>query len=210
MGAIFFRGHLSGRMIEAAVDALKSGGLVIYPTDTIYGIGCDMNNKKALDKLNQLKNRPKSKSFSFICKDLSEVSRYAMLSDTAHRVMRRALPGPYTFVLPKGEGIPRKMTSSTHSVGIRIPDHPVTLAMAEKFGSPIITTSVNVATEEPLAAVGDLAPEFVAAVAVIIDFGPLENEPSTVIDFTGDSPEVIRKGKGYEEIKPFLDFFHED
>ena len=197
-------------MIEAAVSALQNGELVIYPTDTIYGIGCDMNNKKALDKLNRLKNRPKNQSFSFICKDLAEASRYATLSDTAHRVMRRALPGPYTFVLPKGNGIPKKMTSSTHSVGIRIPDHPVTLAMTEKFGSPIITTSVNVSTEEPLAAVGDLAPEFLAAVAVIIDFGPLENEPSTVIDFTGDSPEVIRKGKGYEEIKPFLDFFHED
>ena len=197
-------------MIEAAVSALKNGELVIYPTDTIYGIGCDMNNKKALDKLNRLKNRPKNKSFSFICNDLSVASRYAMLSDTAHRVMRHALPGPYTFVLPKGKDIPRKMTSSTHSVGIRIPDHPVTLAMAEKFGSPIITTSVNVATEEPLAAVGDLSPDFIAAVAVVIDFGPLENEPSTVIDFTGDSPEVIRKGKGYEEIKPFLDFFHED
>lgn len=197
-------------MIEAAVSALKNGELIIYPTDTIYGIGCDMTNKKALDKLNQLKNRPKNKSFSFICKDLSVASRYAVLTDTAHRVMRRTLPGPYTFVLPKGEGIPRKMTSSTHSVGIRIPDHPVTHAIAEGFGSPIITTSVNVATEEPVAAVGDLAPEFIAAVAVIIDFGPLENEPSTVIDFTGDSPEVVRKGKEYEEIKPFLDFYHED
>lgn len=197
-------------MIKAAVDALRSGELVIYPTDTIYGIGCDMTNKKALDKLNRLKNRPKDKSFSFICKDLSVASRYAVLSDPAHRVMRHALPGPYTFVLPKGKGIPRKMTSSTHSVGIRIPDHPVTRTMADEFGLPIITTSVNVSTEEPVAAVGDLAPEFIAAVAVIIDFGPLENEPSTVIDFTGDSPEVIRQGKGYEEIKPFLDFYHED
>jgi len=197
-------------MIEAAVSALKSGGLVIYPTDTIYGIGCDMTNKKALDKLNRLKNRPKNKSFSFICKDLSVASRYAVLSDPAHRVMRHALPGPYTFILPKGEGIPRKMTSSTHSVGIRIPDHPVTRTMADEFGSPIITTSVNVSDEEPVAAVGDLPPEFLAVVSVVIDFGPLENEPSTVIDFTGDSPEVVRKGKGYEEIKPFLDFFHED
>lgn len=197
-------------MIDAAVTALRGGGLVIYPTDTIYGIGCDMMNKKALDKLNRLKNRPKNKPFSFICKDLSEASRYAQVTDIAYRVMRHALPGPYTFVLPKGDGIPRKMASSDNAVGIRIPNHPVTQAIADEFGSPIITTSVNVSTDEPVCAVGDLTPEFVEAVSVIIDYGPLENEPSTIIDFTGYTPEVVRKGKGYEEIKPFLDFSPED
>ena len=194
-------------MIEAAVGALRDGGLIIYPTDTIYGIGCDMTNKKALDTLNRLKNRPSHKPFSIICKDISDASQYAQVTDEAHRVMRRVLPGPYTFILPKGAGIPRKMASADHAVGIRIPNHPVTKAVAAEFGLPIITTSVNVSDEEPVCAVGDLPPEFLAAVAVVIDFGPLENEASTIIDFTGPSPEVVRKGKGYEEIKPFIEFF---
>jgi len=206
MGAIVFRGHLSKRMINAAVDALRAGGLIIYPTDTIYGIGCDMKNKKALDKLNNLKKREKSKPFSFLCRDIAEVSRYADMSDIAFKVMRRTLPGPYTFILPRGDGIPRGMASSDHAVGIRIPDHPITHAIAEGFGSPIITTSVNVSSEEPVNAVGDLPPEFLAAVDVVIDDGPLDNTPSTIIHFTGATPKVIREGKGYENIKPHLEF----
>lgn len=194
-------------MIDAALKALRKGELIIYPTDTIYGIGCDMKSPKAIDKLSKLKNRPKQKPFSFICNNISEAARYARISDTAHRVIRRALPGPYTFVLPGGNDVPPKMVSSDRAVGIRIPDHPVPRAIAEKFGSPIVTTSVNVSTEEPICAVGDLAPEFLSAVTVVIDYGPLENEPSTIIDFTEDAPRILRRGKGYEELKPFIKFF---
>lgn len=208
MGATVFHGF-SKRMMDAALKALADGELIIYPTDTIYGIGCDMKNGKALEKLNQLKNRPNNKPFSFICNDMSEAAHFARISNAAHRVMKRVLPGPYTFVLPMlAGGVPRKMVSSDHAVGIRIPNHPITLELAKQFGSPIITTSVNVANEQPVNAIGDLSPDFTSAVAVIIDGGPLENAPSTIIDFTEDDPKVIREGKGFDEIKPFLAFTH--
>ncbi len=204
MTASVFSGGLSKRVIGAAVEALRAGELIIYPTDTIYGIGCDLKNLKALGILNKLKNRPRHKPFSFICNSLSEAAKYADITDAAYRLMRKFLPGPYTFVLPKGEGIPKKMASADHAVGIRIPDHQVPLTIVSEFGSPITTTSVNVSTDEPLCAIGDLSPEFRAAVAVIIDGGPLENTASTVIDFSGELPHVIREGKGYEEIGPYL------
>lgn len=197
-------------MIETAVKALRDGELIIYPTDTLYGIGCDLKNAKALDRLNRLKERPRHKPFSFICESLSEVSEYAQISNTAHRVMRHCLPGPYTFVLPMTSAIPRKMANADHAVGIRIPNHPVPLEIVKNFGGPITTTSVNVANEEPICAIGDLAPEFIKAVGVIIDNGPLENVPSTIVDFTGEMPQILRKGKGLEGLKPFIDFVEEE
>jgi tRNA threonylcarbamoyl adenosine modification protein (Sua5/YciO/YrdC/YwlC family) len=206
MSALVFHGGLSKRMLDATLGALRDGELVIYPTDTVYGIGCDMQNAKALEKLNKLKNRPSNKPFSFICNNLSEVAHYAKISNAAHRVMKRFLPGPYTFILPGGSGIPKKMTSSEHTVGIRIPNHFITLELAKQFATPIITTSVNVSGDQPVCAIGDLPPEFTSAVAVIIDGGPLENEPSTIIDFTEDDPKVEREGKGLAEIRPFLEF----
>jgi len=205
MSAVVFHGF-SKRMMEASMEALRDGELIIYPTDTIYGIGCDMKNSKALEKLNRLKNRPTNKSFSFICNNMSEAAHFARISNAAHRVMKRFLPGPYTFVLPMGSGVPKKMASADHAVGIRIPNHPITLALAKEFGSPIITTSVNTSNEQPINAIGDLSHMFTSAVAVIIDGGPLENQPSSIIDFTEDIPRVIREGKGFEEIKPFLEF----
>jgi tRNA threonylcarbamoyl adenosine modification protein (Sua5/YciO/YrdC/YwlC family) len=210
MGATIFRGGISGRMIKAAVSALRRGELIIYPTDTLYGIGCDLKNSRALEKLNRLKQRPRNKPFSFICESLSDVSEYGLISDTAFRVIRHLLPGPYTFILPMKSSAPRKMMNAEHALGIRVPDHPVPLEIVRNFGGPITTTSVNVATEEPLCAIGDLAPEFISAVGVIIDHGPLENMPSTVVDFTGDIPRLVRRGKGLEELKPYIDFVEEE
>lgn len=206
MGALVFHGGLSKRMLDATMDALRDGELIIYPTDTVYGIGCDMKNAKALERLNRLKNRPSNKPFSFICNNMSEAAHYARISNAAHRVMKKFLPGPYTFILPGGSGIPKKMASAEHTVGIRIPNHFITLELAKQFASPIITTSVNISGDKPVCAIGDLPPEFTSAVAVIIDGGVLENEPSTIIDFTEDDPRVEREGRGFAEIKPFLDF----
>ncbi|MBI3794597.1 MAG: threonylcarbamoyl-AMP synthase [Nitrospinae bacterium] len=205
MGATVFHGGLSKKMLDAATKALRDGELIIYPTDTIYGIGCDMRNGKALEKLNRLKNRPSNKPFSFICNNISEAAQYARLSNAAHRVMKRFLPGPYTFILPVGSGVPKKMTSAEHTVGIRIPNHFITLELAKAFGSPIITTSVNLSGDAPVCAIGDLPPEFTSAVSVIIDGGPLEYEPSTIINFVGEAPVVEREGRGFAEIKPFLE-----
>ncbi len=210
MGAVIYRERLSRKMIEGAVRALKKGELIIYPTDTLYGIGCDLKNAKALEKLNKLKNRPKLKPFSFICEGLSEVAEYAKVSNQAHRVMKHCLPGPYTFVLPMNRTIPKKMANSDHAVGIRIPNHHVPLEIVKAFGGPITTTSVNISTEEPLCAIGDLSQEFLNAVSVIIDAGPLENESSTIVDFTSEIPSILRKGKGLDELKPYIDFVEEE
>ncbi len=180
MAAEIFHG-LSKRMLDATLGALHDGELIIYPTDTIYGIGCDMRNGKALDKLNQLKNRPGNKPFSFIVNDIAEAAHFAKISNAAHRVMRRVLPGPYTFVLPCGSGVPRKMISTEHTVGIRIPNHQIPLALAKEFGGPIITTSVNLSNDQPINAIGDLSPAFIAAVAVIIDAGAVDDEDEEVV-----------------------------
>lgn len=207
MAATIFSG-LSKRMLDATLKALRDGELIIYPTDTIYGIGCDMRNGKALDKLNQLKNRPSNKPFSFIVNDIADAAHFAKISNAAHRVMRRVLPGPYTFVLPSSAGVPRKMMSTEHTVGIRIPNHQIPLTIAKEFGGPIITTSVNLSSDQPINAIGDLSHAFLAAVAVVIDGGPADNEPSTIIDFTKDDPVVLRKGKGFDELRPYIDFAH--
>jgi len=206
MSAVIFRGKISKRMIDAAVEALAKGELIIYPTDTIYGIGCDMANPKALTKLNNLKKRPSKKPFSFICDGLSEISQYAKLSNSAHRVLRQVLPGPYTFVLPVNNSVSRKMVNTEHAIGVRIPNHPVPLEIVKRFGRPITTTSVNVATEEPISSIEELTPEFRNAVAVIIDQGELENVPSTIVDFTGQAPVILREGKGIEELRPYINF----
>jgi len=206
MSALVFRGRISKRMIDAAVEALTKGELIIYPTDTIYGIGCDMANQKALNKLNSLKKRPSKKPFSFICDGLGEIAQFAKLSNSAHRVLRQVLPGPYTFILPVNNNVSRKMVNSEHAVGVRIPNHSVPLEIVKKFGRPITTTSVNTSSEEPVTSIEDLSPEFLNAVAVIIDQGELENVPSTIVDFTGDAPIILREGKGIEELRPFINF----
>jgi tRNA threonylcarbamoyl adenosine modification protein (Sua5/YciO/YrdC/YwlC family) len=210
MGAQIFRGSISGKMIDACVKALQKGEMIIYPTDTIYGIGCDMFNQKALTRLNQLKQRPKDKPFSFICNDINEAAKFATISNSAHRVMRHALPGPYTFVLPVNSMMPRKMINSSHAVGVRIPDHPVPLEIVRCFGNPITTTSVNIATEEPVCSVDDLSQQFLDAVSVVIDEGAKQNEPSTIIDFTEEMPKIVRQGKGLEELRPYVDFVLEE
>jgi len=209
MNKLVFKHGISKKMILVCVDALKKGGLIIYPTDTLYGIGCDLKNPKALEKLNRLKSRPKNKPFSFICNGLAEVAEYAKISNSAYRVMKHCLPGPYTFVLPMNSSAPKKMVNSKHAVGVRIPNHPVPLEIVKAFGGPITTTSVNVSTQEPICSIGDLMPEFLNAVSVLIDHGPLENQPSTIVDFTGDIPSVLRQGKGIEELKPYIDFLEE-
>jgi tRNA threonylcarbamoyl adenosine modification protein (Sua5/YciO/YrdC/YwlC family) len=210
MGAQIFRGRISGKMIDACVKALRKGEMIIYPTDTLYGIGCDMLNQKALNRLNQLKQRPKDKPFSFICNDIHEAARFAKISNSAHRVMRHSLPGPYTFVLPVNSLMPRKMVNSSHAVGVRIPDHPIPLEIVKVFGNPMTTTSVNIATEEPVCSIDELSRQFLDAVSVVIDEGEKENVSSTIIDFTEEMPKIVRRGKGLEELKPYIDFVSEE
>ena len=178
------------RLISKVVQVLDQGGLIIYPTDTFYGIGCDLFNKKSIKQIYQLKRRPLTKPFSFVCANLNDISLYAQVSNNAYRIMKRSLPGPYTFVLEGTRLVPKLMLAKRRTVGIRVPDNKICLAIVKSLGRPIISTSVNL--DEP-SLIHDAYSSFVE---IVIDGGVVSHEPSTVVSLIDDNPEVIREGKG--------------
>lgn len=178
------------RLISKVVHILDQGGLIIYPTDTFYGIGCDLFNKKSIKQIYQLKRRPLTKPFSFVCANLKDISLYAQVSNNAYRIMKRSLPGPYTFVLEGTRLVPKLMLTKRRTVGIRVPDNKICLAIVKSLGRPIISTSVNL--DEP-SVIHDTYSSFVE---IVIDGGVISHEPSTVVSLIDDNPEVIREGKG--------------
>ena len=186
------------RSVRAAADFLRTGGLIIYPTDTVYGLGCSIENKDAIEKIHLIKRQRADKPFSFVCSDLSHVSEYAHVSNMAFRTMKHLIPGPYTFILPaaKMKQLPRILVSKRKTVGIRVPDSRVTEALVKELGHPILSTSVTAHDGEILTDPEQIAVQFNNLVDMIIDGGILRSEPSTVIDLTGDEPEVVRKGAG--------------
>ena len=178
------------RLISKVVQVLDQGGLIVYPTDTFYGIGCDLFNKKSIKQIYQLKRRPLTKPFSFVCANLKDISLYAQVSNNAYRIMKRSLPGPYTFVLEGTRLVPKLMLTKRRTVGIRVPDNKICLAIVKSLGRPIISTSVNL--DEP-SVIHDTYSSFVE---IVIDGGVISHEPSTVVSLIDDNPEVIREGKG--------------
>lgn len=192
--------HPQPRRIEQINEVLKGGGLVAYPTDTVYGIGCDIFNKKAVERLHalvrEIKNAPAHAPLAFICKDLSNISEYAIVSDYAYRTLRRMLPGPYTFVLEATKLVPKVMLNKRKTVGIRVPDSPIPLALVEMLGNPIANTSATHADGELIPDPWTIDDLYGHSIDLIIDGGYLFPEPSTVIDFSTDHPLLIRKGKG--------------
>ncbi len=186
----------SQRMIDQTVALLQRGGIIVFPTDTGYAIGCDLYNKKAIDRIYALKGRDKAHPLSFICSDLSDLSQFAVLNNKAYRSMRRLLPGPFTFVLPATKMVPRLLVSRRSSVGIRIPDHPVTLALVRALRHPIIGTSCASPDGDAFENAEDIKKFFAKKIDLILDSGPVASEPSSVIDFTTPDPMIIRQGKG--------------
>ncbi len=178
------------RLISKVVQVLDQGGLIIYPTDTFYGIGCDLFNKKSIKQIYQLKRRPLTKPFSFVCANLKDISLYAQVSNNAYRIMKRSLPGPYTFVLEGTRLVPKLMLTKRRTVGIRVPDNKICLAIVKSLGRPIISTSVNL--DEPSV----IHDTYSSLVEIVIDGGVISHEPSTVVSLIDDNPEVIREGKG--------------
>jgi tRNA threonylcarbamoyl adenosine modification protein (Sua5/YciO/YrdC/YwlC family) len=184
------------RLIRSVVDVLRRGGVVTYPTDTVYGIGCDIMNKKAIERVYLLKQRHKSKPFSFICSGLKNISNYAKVSNYAYKTMRRLLPGPYTFILEGSKLVPKIMLTHRNPAGIRVPDNAICLALVEELGNPIITTS---ATRPDGSIIHDpslIHDYYRSRIDMAIDGGSLTGDPSSVISLIGDIPDVIRKGKG--------------
>lgn len=186
----------SQRAIDQAVAVLQRGGIVVFPTDTGYAIGCDLFNKKTIDRIYSIKRRDKTHPLSFICSDLKELSQFAVVNNKAYRNMRRLLPGPYTFVLPATKMVPKLLVSRRSSVGIRVPDHPVTAALVEGLRHPIIGASCASPEGVPLEKPEEIKAKLGKMVDLILDAGPVASEPSTVIDFNSPEPVVIREGKG--------------
>lgn len=184
------------RYINKAVDTLKKGGIIIYPTDTVYGIGCDIFNKPALDRVRTIKNDPDIKLLSFICPSFRNISSYAKVSDYAYRTMKHLLPGPYTFILPAAKQVPKKLWTKRKTVGIRIPDHNVTLKIVEELGNPIVSTSVTDRNGNVLSDPNEIKAIFNNQVDLMLASGNLSGKPSSVIDLSNDEPEVIREGAG--------------
>jgi tRNA threonylcarbamoyl adenosine modification protein (Sua5/YciO/YrdC/YwlC family) len=184
------------RLIQQIVEQLRDGAVICYPTDTIYGIGCDIFNQKAVKRVYQLKRRPKQQPFSFMCSTLKEASSYGHISNMAYRIMKRCLPGPYTFVLPAMKIVPKIMVSKQKTVGIRVPANAICQALVQKLGNPILNTSAALADEGPFAEAFEIEESWGKMIEVVIDGGPIYPEPSSVISLIGDQPEVLRTGKG--------------
>jgi tRNA threonylcarbamoyl adenosine modification protein (Sua5/YciO/YrdC/YwlC family) len=185
-----------GRLITQVVEILKKGGIIAYPTDTYYGIGCDIMNKKAIEKIYQLKQRNRIKPFSFICSGLKNISDYAKVSNYAYKTMKRLLPGPYTFVLEGSKLVPKIMLTKRKTAGIRVPDHPICLELVETLGNPVITTSATMPDGTNFFDPSLIHDFFHPRIDVVIDGGPVPGHPSSVISLINDMPEVIRKGRG--------------
>ncbi|MFC1837522.1 L-threonylcarbamoyladenylate synthase [Thermodesulfobacteriota bacterium] len=185
------------RHIKQIAQKLRNGAVICYPTDTVYGIGCDIFNQKAIKKIFQIKNRPKHKPFSFMCSSLKNVSDYGHVSNMAYRIMRKALPGPYTFVLSASKIVPKIMTTKQKTVGIRVPDNNICQALIEELGNPILTTSAILDKEgDPLSEAYEFDELLGNQVDLVIDGGMVYPDPSTIVSFTGEEPEVLRQGKG--------------
>ncbi len=193
------------RKISKVVECLKEGGVVIYPTDTIYGLGCDIHNQKAVEKVCQIKNmNPKKANLSFICYDLSHISEYAKVDTPVFKVMKKALPGPFTFILQASNKVPKILDTNKKTVGIRIPHHLIPRSIVQELGNPIITTSIH-AEDEVLEYATDpslIYDDYHKLVDIVIDGGYGKNIASTVVDSTQGEFSILREGIG--DLAPFL------
>jgi tRNA threonylcarbamoyl adenosine modification protein (Sua5/YciO/YrdC/YwlC family) len=183
------------RKIRRVVDALESGEVIAYPTDTVYGLGCDLFDKKAIDRLYQIKGLDRAQNLAFVCKDLGDVARWAVMHDRVFRILREYLPGPYCFILEATREVPRVVQSTRKTVGVRIPNHEVALAIVRELGRPIISTTAARHGQEPHLDPRELDVEF-PGLGLVIDAGPCGSVPTTVVDLTGERARVVRAGAG--------------
>jgi tRNA threonylcarbamoyl adenosine modification protein (Sua5/YciO/YrdC/YwlC family) len=192
--------HPDPRKIQRAVDVLEAGEVIGYPTDTVYGLGCDLLNKRAVDRLYAVKRMPRTHPLAFICPDLADIARYAVVEKPAYRILRHYLPGPYCFVLEATREVPKLVLSKRKTVGIRVPDHAVTLALVRTLGRPLISTTAQLDGGEPFVDAAEIDDAF-PGLGLILDAGGGGTVSTTIIDLTKSPPEVLREGAG-----PVADF----
>lgn len=188
--------HPQPRLVERAVEVLRGGGLIAYPTDTYYAVGCDLFSKKAIDRLFELKGRDRKKPLAFLTHDLSKVAEYAHVNNFAYRVLRQLTPGAFTFVLRANKVVPDMMATRQREVGIRVPDMELPRMLARELGHPIVTTSATDGEGEVLTDPRDIKEAIGKRLDLILDGGIVDNEPSTVLSLLEDRIEILRQGKG--------------
>lgn len=189
-----------GRKIQRVVDVLNKGGIIVYPTDTIYGIGCDLMNRRAVEKLCQITGvKPQKMNLSFICYDLSHISKYVQRIDTpAFKILKAALPGPFTFIFESSTNVPKILGINKKTVGIRVPDHPIPLEIVKLLGNPLITSSIkdDDVIKEYTTDPEEIFEDFKHEVDLVVNGGAGGNIPSTIVDFTEGDPMITRQGLG--------------
>lgn len=185
------------RLIKKVSEVLQNGGIVIYPTDTVYGLGCSLFNKRGIEKIYEIKKKSKKQQqLSFICADLKDISQYALVTDFAYKTMKRYLPGPYTFILQASRLVPKIILPKKHTTGIRIPDNRICMSLVAELGEPIISTSVKAEDDSYLSDPEEIEKIYKHRVDVIIHGGILTPEPSTVISLIDDEVDILRVGRG--------------
>jgi tRNA threonylcarbamoyl adenosine modification protein (Sua5/YciO/YrdC/YwlC family) len=182
------------RKIERATEILRRGGVIAYPTDTVYGLGCDIHDKRAIERIYRMKRMADSQLLSFVCPDLSDIAHYGLVQDYAYRIMRRCLPGPYTFILQATREVPKVLRMNRKTVGIRIPNHPVAVGLARALGSPVASTSASFEGQVLIdpREIEERFPEL----ELVLDAEDVGSLPSTIIDVSGEAPIVVREGAG--------------
>jgi len=188
------------RLLKQAVAVLADGGVIAYPTDTTYGIGCDIKNTRAIERIYRLKSKSRKDTLSFICADLSHLADYAVVSTAGFRLMKRTLPGPYTFVLRATKEPPRALQTKQKTVGIRVPDHPIPLELVRMLGHPIVNTTANISGEVPFTHPEDILDAFGNSIDLIIDGGDIKGDLSTVVQVQDSEITILREGKGMEAL----------
>ncbi|NJR66297.1 MAG: threonylcarbamoyl-AMP synthase [Leptolyngbyaceae cyanobacterium CRU_2_3] len=196
------------RQIESIRKALQRGAVMLYPTDTVYAIGCDLNVKSAIERVRQIKQISSDKPLTFLCSSLSNISEYATVSDSAYRLIRRLIPGSYTFLLPATKLVPRLvMNPKRKTTGIRVPDHAISQALLQALGNPIISTSAPSAIDtDSYISQAEMFDHFYKLVDIIIDDElPVRFQVSTILDLTEEEPIVVRKGLGWEAVAEWIE-----
>jgi len=191
------------RLIANAVQMIRQGAVVAYPTDSAYALGCHLEDKKALDRIRRIRQVDNKHNFTLMCRDLSEISTYAKVDNASYRLLNHCTPGPYTFILPGTREVPRRLLHpKRRTIGLRIPDHAVTLALLEELGEPLMTSTLILPNETmPMTDAEDIRDKLERQLDLIIDGGHCGIDPTTVVDMTGDVSVVLRAGRG--DISPF-------
>jgi tRNA threonylcarbamoyl adenosine modification protein (Sua5/YciO/YrdC/YwlC family) len=193
--------HPHRRLLQHAARIVADGGLIVYPTDTIYGLGADLFNKEAMARIFKIKKTSHQKLLSFICPDLAAVAAWAHVPTSAYRILRRVTPGKYTFILRASKEVPKVLLQKRPTVGVRIPDSAVALGLVRELGRPLLSTSVPQGEDDFYTDPQAIAETFRHDIDLVLDAGPLANLPSTIIDLSGPVPAVIRRGAG--DLEPF-------